>query len=146
MSPIPPRVDSCDSGTRTITAMTVNTQRKGSGWRRAVVLWFESHGWSAEPRGIGFAGDDIDARRGAITLSVECKNVKRMDLAGWVDQAVANAGPAIPVVVAHRHGRASVEDSYVVMRGSDFIELVSCVDLTSSATLPLTPTRTSSLS
>jgi hypothetical protein len=50
--------------------------------------------------------------------AVECKDVGRIDLAGWVDEASAEAvnvgGDALPVVVAKRRGRG-VEHGYVVV-------------------------------
>ena len=102
----------------------VNRHRKGSKWRLAVEHWLETQGFTTSVRGIGYTGDDIAARWGRLGLSVECKNHREITLSKFVDQAVANAGDLIPVVVIHRPGRSSVGDGYVVLRGSDFQRLV----------------------
>lgn len=120
--------------------MTIHTHRKGSAWRHKVEQWFIDAGFVTTVRGIGFAGDDLYVMRppqqilgGAweprLALSVEAKNHKTLDLAGFVDQAVSQAHDyeeiTLPVVIAHRRARASVDDAYVVMPGWAFIELVT---------------------
>jgi hypothetical protein len=90
-----------------------------------VEVWLQRAGAVTTSRGIGFAGDDIDARLNDIVFSVEAKNEKAVRLASWVAQARGNAGPGRhPIVVAHRVGRSSVDDAYVVMTGADFIALL----------------------
>jgi hypothetical protein len=53
-------------------------------------------------------------------LVIECKDVARLDLAGWVTQAAVEAGnddAAVGVVVHHRRGkgRAQMGDQYVTL-------------------------------
>lgn len=104
----------------------VNTHRKGSRWRRAVQDWLGHNGWATRFRGLGEAGDDITASRAGLALSVECKDHQRFDLAGWVDQAERQAPvDAIPIVIAHRRGHASVNGAYVVMSGRAFARLMT---------------------
>lgn len=66
------------------------------------------------------AGAALD--RGDLTgingLCIECKNVAKIELAGWVDEATAearNVAPdTLPVVIAKRRNK-SVTDGYAVM-------------------------------
>ena len=103
----------------------MNTLVKGNTWRRAVDLWLGAAGFITQVRGLGYPGDDIAAIRGPVALSVEAKNHRAINLAGWVDQAEGNAtGAQIPVVVAHRKGKSSVDDAYVVMSGRAFARLI----------------------
>ena len=112
----------------------MNTHRKGSRWRRAVHAWFEGAGFHAISRGIGYAGDDITVtvpldnvvRLNDIVLSIEAKDVARIDMPGWLAQARDNAtAQQIPVVVAHRKGKTAVDDGYVILAGVDFLRLLT---------------------
>ncbi len=71
------------------------------------------------------AGDDITAHLGSLALSVECKDHRAFDLAGWTRQAEANA-PAehVAVVVAKRRGKTSPEAAYVILSGASFARLI----------------------
>lgn len=104
----------------------MNAHRKGSNWRRAVVVHLEGRGWTTHSRPIGEAGDDIHAVGHGVALSVEAKNCARIDLAGWVDQAVRQVRAAftVPVVVIKRRGRASAGEAYAVLRLSDLMDLL----------------------
>ena len=112
-----------------------NHHRKGSIWRHKVDEWFSEAGFLTTARGIGYAGDDLLVEgpkflTAPLRLSVEAKNCKEINLAGFVNQAVDQAASyseelTLPVVVAHRRGRAEVDDAYVVMPGWAFIELVT---------------------
>jgi hypothetical protein len=71
-------------------------------------------------------GDDMTVSLFDRKLSVEAKDVRKYDLAGWINQAVRQAPLGhIPVVVAHRYGSSKAEDGYVIMRGQDFLRLVA---------------------
>ena len=105
-------------------------RRKGSWWQRQVVLWLDGRLFHTSTRGTGYTGDDVVAHRGRLGLSVECKNTKALDLAGSVDQSVANAGDLLPLTVIHRRGRSSVDDAYFVLRGRDFARLMSLLGTT----------------
>ena len=103
----------------------MSTITKGSRWRLLAQRFLEALGYETTARGWMDAGDDITARRGMLELSVECKDHRALNLAGWVDQAARNAPDgAIPVVIAHRLGKASVADAYVIMSGRAFAELL----------------------
>ena len=115
-----------------------NTHGKGSRWRHDVERWFTDAGFATTVRGIGYQGDDVLVCRSARTtglpmvslrLSVEAKNHRELDLAGFVDQASRQAADydelTLPLVVAHRRGHARVDGAYCVMPGWAFIELVT---------------------
>lgn len=106
----------------------VHTLAKGNAWRHKVATMLSRVGL-VEKRGIGYAGDDITVWTfgpGGLVFSVEAKNEQAMTLAGWVNQAERQA-PAgqIPIVVAHRRGRESAEDGYVIMSGSTLVRMLT---------------------
>jgi len=114
----------------------MNNHEKGSRWRHLVDDWFREAGFITHVRGIGWSGDDLLVLEGdnhcwvaPLRLSVECKNQKALTVAAFVDQAVEQAHDypelTLPVVIAHRRGRASVDDAHVIMPGWAFIELVT---------------------
>lgn len=99
----------------------VATHVKGSVWRRKVCVWLEEQGFPAEFRSIGVPGDDVTSRVGKVDLSIEAKNHKAHDFSGWLTQAQGNAPVgALPIVMAHRRGRSSVDEGFVVMTGATF--------------------------
>jgi hypothetical protein len=108
------------------------SQRKGSSWQRAVFRYLQGAGFLCKRRSIGEAGDDITAqriRRHDLTLSIECKNHAKLNLAGWLAQAEEQCPPGqIPVVWAKRRGKTSAGDGYVIMYGDRFADLLDVVD------------------
>lgn len=100
-----------------------HSRRKGSKYEREVDQHLDSvlgARWHRKNRD-GFDGEDgeIDGR-----ISVEIKNHKAMDLAGWVDQAKADAGNRMAVVVHKRRGKGQVVDHYVTLTVEDFCRLI----------------------
>ncbi len=92
---------------------------KGAAWETAVVRWLREHGWpNAERRvkhGILDEGD-VSGIRGVV---IEAKDVRRLDLRAWCDEAERerkNAGASVGVVVLKRSGTTDVGDSYSIMR------------------------------
>jgi hypothetical protein len=116
--------------------MSAGAHQKGSRWRHLVDEWFTEAGFVTHVRGIGWPGDDllvleVDNRTwvAPLRMSVECKNHNQLTVASFVDQAVEQAHDypelTLPVVVAHRRGRVSVDDAHVILPGWAFIELVT---------------------
>lgn len=106
----------------------MSTVRKGTAWAHKVEMLLRSVGFVKRSAWMQ-AGDDMTVTLpGGLALSVEAKDHRSYNLSGWVDQAVrqAKAGE-IPVVVAHRNGKAGAEDGYVVMRGADFAALLTAL-------------------
>jgi hypothetical protein len=103
----------------------MSTITKGTRWAHKVRTFLDELGYETTARAWMAQGDDITAIRGMLELSVECKDHRTLNLAGWVDQAHRQAPEgAIPVVVAHRLGKAAAEDAYVIMSGRAFAELL----------------------
>ena len=103
---------------------------KGRSWEQAVADHLTKHGWHAERRRLTGVEDcgDISGLPGVV---IECKNEKRVDLAGWLDELLReriNADrrwpkdmPHIGAVLVRRRGTTDTKAAYVVM---DFDELV----------------------
>jgi hypothetical protein len=103
----------------------MNTHRKGSRWRKTVQDWLTDLGCSTVFRPWMEQGDDVRATKGDLRLSVECKDHRALDLAGWTRQAEGNAPTDhVPVVVAKRRGKTSPEAAYVILSGASFARLI----------------------
>ena len=91
---------------------------KGSEWERQTVKYLREQGWiGAERTRAGWVDDrgDID---GVIGVTIECKNQKIMDLAGWIDELVVemrNGDNDIGVVVHKRRGTTDMGEAYASM-------------------------------
>jgi hypothetical protein len=107
--------------------MSAYSRSKGNRWEQQVAAWLNTRGYAAitsrNARGGSQQGVDIITD---LPVSVEAKNCKRWDLAGWVDQAVEQADHTAPgAVFIKRPGKADPGDGYVVMRADDFVDLVA---------------------
>ena len=59
---------------------------------------------------------------------IECKNVSRLSLAGWVTEADTERGnddALVAVVVSKRHGRGAPGDQWVHMTVTDLVALLT---------------------
>jgi hypothetical protein len=104
----------------------VATLRKGNRWRAKVATMLGTVGL-VEKRGLGYPGDDITVwlHGGRVVLSVEAKNEAAMAPAVWLNQAERQADQGrVPIVVAHRRGRDSADDGYVIMSGRTLVRLL----------------------
>ncbi len=102
-----------------------NTHRKGSRWRKVIQDWLSDLGCRTTYRPWMEQGDDIRASRHNLRLSIEAKDHRAFDLAGWIKQAEANSPPDhVAVVVAKRRGSTAVDDAYFVLSGSSFARLI----------------------
>ena len=103
----------------------MSTITKGTRWAHKVRTFLDELGYETTAKAWMEPGDDILAKRGMLTLSVEAKDHRKLGLAGWVDQAERQAPEgAIPVVVAHRLGKAGVAEAYVILSGAAFADLL----------------------
>jgi Holliday junction resolvase len=104
------------------------SRAKGTAWESAIVTFLQNQGWPhAERRALNGAKDRGDIVTGVPGLIVEAKNEKRYQLGEWVNEAnteAANAGAELGVVWAHRKGKASAGDGYVIMTGATFARLL----------------------
>lgn len=107
--------------------MTNRNKQKGSRWEANVRDYLaDGLGVRVERIPAG-AADDRGDLSGVPGLAVECKDVQRMDLAGWVDEATVEAlnvgGGTLPVVIHKRRGK-STSLGYVTMPLWAFTELL----------------------
>jgi len=91
---------------------------KGTAWESLSKLWLAANGiWAGDMNQHG------SSDRGDIyipNVTVECKNEKKYDLAQWVKELeaeVANNGTDYGFVLAHRKGKSSPADAYVITTG-----------------------------
>jgi hypothetical protein len=84
------------------------SKRKGTAFETAVVAYLrEEHGLPVERRALRGAKDCGDVA-GLPGFVLECKNHNRLELAGWVDEAMkeaANDGAPFYAVVHKRRGK-----------------------------------------
>lgn len=100
-------------------------RRKGQKAEQAVAKMLRAWGWAARTsrsvQGVQGGADLITD----CPLSIEVKDHARMELAGWLDQAVSQSSTGAPgVVFHHRRGKGNPEDWYATMRVADLLELV----------------------
>lgn len=102
-----------------------SSRRKGNHFEVQVAAWLRDRGWRAitsrDARGGAQGGPDLITD---LPVCVEVKNHSKIDLAGWVDQAVEDAEGDPAAVWVKRRGKGDVGQSYVVMRACDFDRLV----------------------
>jgi len=108
--------------------MTSPQARKGSTFERDVVTFLQANGHRYAERAYG-AGrpQDVGDIDGLVGWTIECKNHKAMDLAGWVDEAErerVNGRQSFAAVIAKRRHR-SVGCAYVVMSLDTFARLTA---------------------
>jgi hypothetical protein len=105
------------------------SRSKGHRWERAVAQLLRDAGWHAltsrNARGGSQQGEDIvtDA-----PVCVEAKNQARIELAGWVDQAVEQSCCCGGVVFIKRRGKPA-EHGYAVMRIDQYLSLLRKADM-----------------
>jgi hypothetical protein len=100
---------------------------KGTGWETAICRYLLDEGFPhIERRALSGTADrgDLSGLPGWV---LEAKNCKRMDLAGWLDEAAieqANDGAEFSAVWHHRVGRAHPAAGYVTVAGATFVRLL----------------------
>lgn len=107
--------------------MTSPQKRKGSAYEREVAAFLRDNGFPEADRRYG-AGVQYDKGDlvGVPGVTIECKNQVKIDLAGFLDEALVeavNARTKYGVAVIKRR-RRSTGDSYVVLSLSQFVELL----------------------
>jgi hypothetical protein len=106
------------------------SKAKGTRAESAIVEYLRRRGWlQAERRALAGRGDKGDVT--GVPCVIECKNTNRLDLAGAVDEAnaeAANACADIGVAWIKRRGKGDPADWYVAMDGRTFTELLSAWD------------------
>lgn len=111
--------------------MTSPERRKGNGFEIEIVKYLRLHGFPYAERAYG-AGrpDDCGDIDGIPGWVIEAKNHKSLDLAGWANEAAAeaqNARASWWAVIAKRRNRPT-SDAYVVMDLAQFADLLAEVE------------------
>ena len=108
-------------------ASTQYAKAKGRNAENAVVEWLKQNGYrNAERRRLAGAADRGDIA-GVYGVVIEVKAEKRINLAGYVDEAnieAVNDGAELGVAWVKRRGKTSPGDWYVVMDGATFTRMV----------------------
>jgi hypothetical protein len=98
-------------------------KEKGTRWESAIVAYLRDKGFTyAERRALNGAHDKGDLT-GLPGICIEAKNVARLDLSGWLDEAEEerdNASADVGAVWIKRRGYTSPGRAYVLLTGDDF--------------------------
>jgi hypothetical protein len=101
--------------------------KKGPKFEADVVAWLQSHGFPyAERRVMGGNRDRGDVA-GIPGVCLELKNCREWKLAGWIEEAraeAANAGCAVWAVVVKRPKMSDPGEAYVVTNLATFAHLI----------------------
>jgi len=106
--------------------MTSKSKIKGSAFEREIVTYLRTWWPDSERTRAGWVDDrgDID---GVVGVTFECKNHKKLELAGWVDELTVEMQHANTTVGAVVHKRRGVTDPgqyYASMPLSVFVHLL----------------------
>jgi len=111
------------------------TNPKGRVWETRIAGWLNAHGRpqvEVRAKSGRFDRGDISGLHapGIGPVAVEAKWVEKLDFSGWLREAEVervNAKAAIGVVWAHKRGRSSPGDAYVVMTGDTFMTILDAL-------------------
>ena len=115
--------------------MSNPSKQKGTFFEGLIKEYLHSKGFRAAHRTAlsgGYDTGDINGIAHSETdrqVSVQCKNQKKFNLSGWLDDTVEQAerlDNAVPLLVVKRPGKGaqSLEDTYAVMRLCDVVRLL----------------------
>jgi hypothetical protein len=103
-------------------------KRKGTRWESLIVDFLREHGFTwADRVPLSGAKDRGDVTIGPGSPAIEAKNLKQDEWAKGLDEAnkgAANARAPFGVLWAHRRGKGSAGDGFVVMDGHTFVLLL----------------------
>ncbi len=100
-------------------------RRKGARAEVALVRWLRVNGWPDARRylaGDGRQPGDVDGVPG---VCLEVKDQQRHDVAGWLRQTEAEAGPNLPVLVVRPRGVTDPGRWWAVLRVGALAELLT---------------------
>lgn len=111
--------------------MTNRSKQKGTSWESAIVNELTRLGYNARRVVLHGNLDQGDIHIEGLPLIIEAKNEKTYKLAEWIDEAEVerkNANALHGVVWAHRKGKASPLDGYVIMSGKEFADFLRILE------------------
>ena len=97
--------------------MTNPQKEKGSRYEREIVDYLRTAGYRVDRTRAGWTDDRGDIH-GIPGFTIECKNHRSLDLAGWVDELLVecgNAGTDLGAVVHKRRGTSQAGQSYATL-------------------------------
>lgn len=104
-----------------------SAKKAGTSWESEIVRALIAAGWPyAERRRLNGSYDRGDIA-GVAGVVIEAKNTKAIDLAGALNEAIAEgvtANAAVAVAWIKKRGTASADGGYVVMDGHQFMQLL----------------------
>jgi hypothetical protein len=116
--------------------MANRAKQKGTSFETLIKRYLNDNGFVKADRTALKGGDDtgdingISNKQSGKEVAVQCKNQRKINLSGWlddtVDQASKIAEDSLPALVVKRVGKGekAVGETYVVMRLSDFATLL----------------------
>ena len=107
--------------------MSSAAKRKGSQAERDVVAWLKANGYPYADRRVAGATLDKGDISGVLGVTIEVKNHKRMDLAGWVGELeveIKNDNAWTGTVIHKRHGKSDVDEWYCKMPAKVWLALI----------------------
>ncbi len=115
--------------------MSNPSKQKGTSFETLVKDYLCDKGFTKAHRTALSGGQDTGDINGIVNLHtdaevvVQCKNQKKFNLSGWLDDTVEQAerlGNALPLLVVKRPGKGaqSLDDTYAVMRLCDLVCLL----------------------
>lgn len=102
------------------------SRAKGTAWETQIVRYLNTFARHVERRALAGSSDKGDIA-GVLGTVIEAKSCARIELAAWVDEAEIekdNADATLGVVWVKRKGKANPADGYVVMSGSQFLNIL----------------------
>lgn len=97
--------------------MTNPQKTKGSAYERSIVDYLRSEGFQVERTRVGWADDRGDIH-GISGFTIECKNHRSLQLAGWISELATecgNAGTDVGAVVHKRRGVTDGGEQYATL-------------------------------
>ena len=107
--------------------MSKAAKRKGSQAERDVVVWLKANGYPYADRRVAGATLDKGDISGVLGVTIEVKNHRRMDLAGWVGELeveMKNDNAWTGTVIHKRSGKGNVDDWYCTMPAKIWLALI----------------------
>ena len=106
--------------------MTNPQKNKGSAYERSIVDYLRDQGYAVDRTRAGWSDDRGDVH-GIEGVVFECKNHKRMDLSGWLEELaveMANAKSDLGVVVHKKRGTTDAASQYATLPFGLFVDLL----------------------
>ena len=101
------------------------SRRRGHDYERALAAWLRSKGvraiTSRDQNGGRQEGSDLISD---LPVCVECKDVTKWDVSGWLSQARRDAKGDPASVWVKKRGSGDPGESYVIMQADEFVALV----------------------